>query len=301
MAVSFVSAATFVAAPPLLPLAKGGGSFAPFLGVGTRRDLRCPRHALLPLYNNNRNRATSHPRCTQQTPPPPPPSPTPSEAEADEKAQREASAMTAAGATLILKHAAKAYVFGGRRPSRQVLRESILQLERVQKLHGTPVDLERLLGQWRLVFITPKEKPTVLNSLFFPIRAHQTIYRFPVENSSDNDDDKGGDVHSDVEIGEFDNGVFLLRKSLFFRVIGPMRFVPRAQRLEFSVDKLKVKLGPFEWVKDGLDEDGYTLKGRTVKKLPFFTFCCVRDDIAVARGRTGGLALYTRVSDDDML
>lgn len=211
-----------------------------------------------------------------------------------ESAQVEADAMAAAGATLILKHAANAYINSRRRPSTVALRESMLQLEKIQRANKAKVDLNKLLGQWRLVFVTPKKSPSPFNSLYFPLCAHQTFRSFEKEAVDIEDS-------SDVEIGEFDNGVFLLGSALYFRVIGPMRFSHPGNRLEFSVDRLKIKVGPFEWVKDGLDKDGYTLKGRRVAKLPFFTFFCVRDDIAVARGRSGGLALYTRVAEDKQL
>lgn len=203
--------------------------------------------------------------------------------------------MAAAGATLILKHATKASMRGGRRPAPVAMRESILQLERIQKANKASVDMDKLLGQWRLIFVTPKKKPTFFNSLYFPIRAHQSFNLFPNTSTSSPADG------SDMEIGEFDNAVFLLGSALYFRVIGPMRFVRERNRLEFSVDRLKVKVGPFEWVKDGLDKEGYSLKGRKVSKLPFFTFFSIRDDIAVARGRSGGLALYGRVREDERL
>ena len=64
---------------------------------------------------------------------------------------------------------------------------------------------------------------------------------------------------------------------------------------------MKWNLGPFDGVFNGLDKEGYSLKGCTAKKLPFFTFCCIRDDIAVGRGRSGGMALYGRVRADDLL
>lgn len=194
----------------------------------------------------------------------------------------ESSAMTAAASTLILKRAATSYLQGGRRPPPRVVRESILQLEKVQRRNKISSDVTKLLGQWRLVFIADQESSLPWKTLFFPLRAHQTF--------------TGTD-----ESGEFDNGVFLLGKSLFFRVIGPFRWVARGNRLEFSVDRLKLGAGPWEFVQDGLDKDGYSLEGRTSKDLPFFTFFCIRDDIAVARGRSGGLALYARVPDDERL
>lgn len=213
----------------------------------------------------------------------------------NKNARVEADAMTAAGATLILKHATRAFMRGGKRPAPVALRESILQLERTQKSNKAAVDLDKLFGQWRLVFVSPKKKPTRFNSLYFPVRAHQTFNLFPKSTTSDTSDS------SDAEIGEFDNGVFLLGSALYFRAIGPMRFSRKHNRLEFSVDRVKLKVGPFEWVKDGFDKDGYSLKGRRVNKLPFFTFFSIRDDIAVARGRSGGLAVYGRVRDNERL
>lgn len=37
---------------------------------------------------------------------------------------------------------------------------------------------------------------------------------------------------------------------------------------------------------------------RKARKLPFFLYSYVDDDILVARGRSGGLALYARVDSD---
>lgn len=202
----------------------------------------------------------------------------------------ESYAMAAAGSTLILKHAAKAYLEGGRKPSPVVVREAILQLEKVQKRNKIKSDVAKLYGQWRLIFTGDKTiQNPVTRALFFPIRAHQTF------NRKDDDDD---DAHKD---GEFDNAVIIIPSFLFFRIVGPMRWVSKANRMEFSVDRLVLKIGPFEWIKNGLDKEGYSLEGRTAKTLPFFTFFSIRDDILVARGRSGGIALYYRVPDDEAL
>ena len=37
---------------------------------------------------------------------------------------------------------------------------------------------------------------------------------------------------------------------------------------------------------------------RELKKLPFFIYSWVDEDIAVARGRSGGLALWVRADDE---
>lgn len=69
-------------------------------------------------------------------------------------------------------------------------------------------------------------------------------------------------------------------------------------RMELSVNSMYWKVGPFDGKLNNLDKKGYSLQGRTAKDLPFFTFSCIREDIAVARGRTGGMALYARIDED---
>lgn len=201
-------------------------------------------------------------------------------------------ALTAAGITLILRRAVKAYTTNqGTRPSAKVLKLCLKELEQVQKRNKHLCDINNLYGQWRLIYITSSSQKSTSTSfykdLYFPLQAHQTFIK---HENDDVDDD-----------GVFDNGVFLLGKWLYFRVCGPMRWVGKMNRLEFSVDSVKWHLGPFGGVSNGLDKEGYSLHGRTAKTLPFFTFCCIRGDIAVARGRSGGMALYARVADDEHL
>lgn len=194
--------------------------------------------------------------------------------------------MAAAAATLILKKAATTYINGGRKPDGKAVSQALRQLEKEQKKNKIKSDLELLYGQWRLVFTADeKTKNPFLKAVYFPLRAHQSFFR---------DCPTGED-------GIFDNGVFLSATSAFFRIRGPFRWVPPRNRMEFTVDELQVKLGPWEWTKNGLDKEGPTLEGRTAKTLPFFTFFTIRNDILCARGRSGGLALYARVPDDQYL
>lgn len=191
--------------------------------------------------------------------------------------------MAAAAATFILKKAATAYTVGGRRPAAKMVGTALRQLEKEQRRNKIKSDVETLYGQWRLVLIADeKTKNPFLKALYFPLRAHQTFIR-------------------DGDGGIFDNGVFSSGGAAYFRTRGPMRWVAPRNRMEFSVDQVSVKVGPWEWSKSGLDKEGATLEGRTAKTLPFFTFFSVRNDIIAARGRTGGLALYSRVPDDEYL
>lgn len=182
--------------------------------------------------------------------------------------------MAAAAATFLLKRAADRYLNGGNRPRAETVLESLLQLESAQKRHGQKPDMAKLYGQWRLIFTGDPRKR--LQTLYFPVRAHQTF-----------------------KPGVFDNGIFLFGGAVNMRFDGEMRFVKN--RMEFTVDRLKLKVGGWTWEKTGLDEKGGSLEGRKVKDLPFFSFFLVRDDLVAARGRTGGLALYARVPEDKRL
>lgn len=192
--------------------------------------------------------------------------------------------MVAAAAAFVLTKAASAYTKGGRRPGGSTVTTALLQLEREQRRNKIKSDIDLLYGQWRLVFTADeKTKNPLLKAVYFPVRAQQTF------------------IPGDKDAGVFDNGIFLFGSTVFFRFRGPARWQPKMSRLEFTVDELEVKIGSFRWKKAGLDKEGPTLEGRTAKTLPFFTFFSIRKDILAARGRSGGLALYARVPDNERL
>lgn len=188
------------------------------------------------------------------------------------------SAMRAAAATLVLTRAARAYMHGKRRPAAETVAAALVQIERENKRHQMKSDVNRLAGQWRLVLVADsRAQLPFLRANYFPIRAHQT-FTLDSDNSHQ---------------GNFNNGVFALGSSMRFS--GPFRWVHNRNRLEFTFNTLKINLGPLKWQQDHIDKEGDSLEGRTAKTLPFFTFYLVRSDIAAARGREGGVALYAKV------
>lgn len=209
--------------------------------------------------------------------------------ELQSRSQAESKARAAAAATLILQRAAKSYIAGTKRPSNSDLSGALFEIEKFQRRNKSISDVEKLYGQWRLIFVSDiRSKNPFLKSYYFPVRAHQTFLREEV-----GDEAPVGDV--------FDNGIFLNNGFASLHVRGPMRWVSERNRLEFSVDMCTVKVGNWEWKKEGLDKEGYSLEGRSVKTLPFFTFFLLRDDLAAARGRSGGVALYARVPESEVL
>lgn len=78
-----------------------------------------------------------------------------------------------------------------------------------------------------------------------------------------------------------------------FELSGPSRWVP--PRLEFTFCDAEIGIGSFQKQFHDLDPAGSTLEGRTAKELPFFTFLYADDQLAIARGRSGGLAVWASI------
>lgn len=98
------------------------------------------------------------------------------------------------------------------------------------------------------------------------------------------------------EDGQFENGVFLgPAASLTFR--GPCAMKEGGRQMSFDVTTMHIGLGPWRWALP-LKRDAPALEARPpkdVKKLPFFLYAYVDNDIVVARGRSGGLAMWRSV------
>jgi len=181
----------------------------------------------------------------------------------------------------------------GKRPPPEAVFAAMRALEQggarpdefLAKLGGTRSPGRR----WRLVFTTgTKDVQAALKGLagadlpgkggsYFPIPAAQ---RF------------------DAQAGEIENGVFFgALAALTFR--GPFRW--RGKRaLDFDFYSLGLRLGPFRTeidISKGKSGKGYE-QFDPVKGGPSFAWAYVDDDIAVARGRGGGLAIWRRADSD---
>ena len=91
-----------------------------------------------------------------------------------------------------------------------------------------------------------------------------------------------------------ENGVFEILGSDVFQttVRGPFRWSKRAI-CAFRPDVATFKVGPFETAQDL--EDPVPFDDVPFRDLPFFKFLLVDDAVAVAQGRSGSVALWTRV------
>ncbi|KAF6259179.1 hypothetical protein COO60DRAFT_1700941 [Scenedesmus sp. NREL 46B-D3] len=143
--------------------------------------------------------------------------------------------------------------------------------------------LEAPGAHWKLVFTADekqvqaaKKKQPNKGGVYFPIAACQKF---------------------DAAKADFENGVFLGPiASLTFN--GP--YAVKGKQLTFDVVKMNIGLGPWRFSipfkKDA--KSIAEMDPQDAKKLPFFLYAYIDRDIVVARGRSGGLAVWQRASKD---
>ena len=98
--------------------------------------------------------------------------------------------------------------------------------------------------------------------------------------------------------GLIENGVYL---GFLGALVFSGRWESKGRRLSFDFDSVRLRVGP--WSRDfavrgkkaGEEEEA---KGGKKSLGPFFLFAYADDDICVARGRSGGVALWARASGD---
>jgi hypothetical protein len=130
--------------------------------------------------------------------------------------------------------------------------------------------------RWRLVFTSSSKdvKSDAGGGRYFPVTAVQSW---------------------DAAAGAIVNGVYVGHLAAL-QFSGPCRL--SGKRLEFDFDTLVLKLlGGVARFK--LKKDGYELPAKGTREagaLPFFLFAHADDDVVVARGRSGGVALWARAT-----
>lgn len=175
-------------------------------------------------------------------------------------------------------------------PAPQAVVEALLQAEKTAKQSKVRHSYSQLLGTWRLGFITGTKRSRqragiILGSgRFLPkwIKIHLSYSRSQPSQER-------GNVHNSVELG-------LLQLVL----TGPTQFWSKTNMLAFDFTRMKVSLFGLTlyegYIRGGQDREARFYE-QSVKEQAFFTYFLVQDQCIAARGRGGGLALWTRVQD----
>ena len=175
-------------------------------------------------------------------------------------------------------------------PVPEAVVEALLQAEKTAKQSRVRHTYPQLLGTWRLGFITGtkrsrKRAGVILGAgRFLPSWVKIHLSYLQTESNQER-----GTVQNSVAFG-------LLQLVL----TGPTQFWSKTNMLAFDFTRMRVSLFGLKLY------EGYIRKGQErearfyeqgVKEQAFFTYFLVQNNAIAARGRGGGLALWTRVSD----
>lgn len=175
-------------------------------------------------------------------------------------------------------------------PAPEAVVEALLQAEKTAKQSKVRHTYPQLLGTWRLGFITGtkrsrKRAGVILGAgRFLPSWVKIHLSYLQTESNQER-----GTVQNSVEFG-------LLQMVL----TGPTQFWSKTNMLAFDFTRMRVSLFGLKlyegYIRKGQErEAGFYEQG--VKEQAFFTYFLVENQSIAARGRGGGLALWTRVKD----
>ena len=167
--------------------------------------------------------------------------------------------------------------------------EALLQAEKTAKQTKVRHSYSQLLGTWRLGFVTGTKKSRQRAGIILGAgRFLPKWVKIHLSYSQSVPDQERGTVQNSVELG-------LLQLVL----TGPTQFWQKTNMLAFDFTRIRVSLFGLKLY------EGYIRRGQTreagfyeqsVKEQAFFTYFLVENHCLAARGRGGGLALWTRAS-----
>ncbi|NEO89261.1 MAG: hypothetical protein F6K56_02975 [Moorea sp. SIO3G5] len=172
-------------------------------------------------------------------------------------------------------------------PTSSAVVEALLQAETTAKRTKVSHAYSQLIGNWRLGFITGTKRSrqragVILGSgRFLPkwIKIHLSYS--PSESSQDQ-----GTVQNAVQLGPIQ-----------IVLTGPTKFYPKTNILAFDFSQIRISLSGLTlyqgYIKGGQDRETRFYE-QPLKEQAFFTYFLVENRCIAARGRGGGLAVWTK-------
>jgi len=193
----------------------------------------------------------------------------------------------------ILEQAAKSAIAPGNLPpSPAQVVEALLEAEKVSKQNKTNYAFEQLIGNWRLCFITGTKKTRqkagkVLGAgRYIPQLIKIQLSYSPNPIIALELPTVAGQVVNSITLGK-----------LKLELTGPAKFLGRQNLLAFDFTQITLQLFGTTLYQGGIwggnarETEFYTAK---IGKQAFFGYFLVGDRIIAARGRGGGLALWSK-------
>jgi hypothetical protein len=172
-------------------------------------------------------------------------------------------------------------------PAPQAVVEALLQAEKTAKQTKTRHTYSQLLGTWRLGFITgTKQSRQRAGIILGAGRFLPKWVKIQLSYSLSESRQEQGTTQNSVELGP-----------LQFVLTGPTQFWSKTNILAFDFTRMRVSLFGlrlFEsYIRGGRDRENRFWE-QSLKEQAFFTYFLVQDNSIAARGRGGGLALWTK-------
>ena len=188
----------------------------------------------------------------------------------------------------ILQQATNYFTDRTNLPSASEVVNSLLEAEKITKKEKISYRWDDLIGTWRLCFVTGTKKTRKKAGIvlgagrYLPRVVKISLNYLQKEESLTNQ----GNVENSVEIG-----------GLQLSLTGPVKFLAPKNILAFDFTRMKVKLFGLTlydgYIRGGKnkEESFYTDK---ISQQAFFSYFYITNSAIAARGRGGGLALWSK-------
>ncbi len=175
-------------------------------------------------------------------------------------------------------------------PAPEAVVEALLMAEKTAKQTKVRHAYPQLLGSWRLGFITGTKRSRQRAGVILGAgRFLPKWVKIHLSYSQSEPGQERGTVQNSVELGP-----------LQMVLTGPTQFWSKTNMLAFDFTRMRVSLSGLKlyegYIRKGQDREARFYE-QGVKEQAFFTYFLVENECIAARGRGGGLALWTRVKD----
>ncbi|NET09489.1 MAG: hypothetical protein F6K09_14725 [Merismopedia sp. SIO2A8] len=193
------------------------------------------------------------------------------------------------------------------RPSAPEMVEALLDTEKSARRAKPQLTYSQLIGTWQLQFITGTKRSRQKAGIalgagrFIPPWLVQIHLQYSGINPNQNQDQsteqstKQPTGRSKAEWGQVKNSVSL--GPLTLALTGPTRLWPQTNSLAFDFTQMTIQIAGkivYQGKIRGGTNQAQDFAQQSLKDQAFFTYFLVDDQALAARGRGGGLALWTR-------
>jgi hypothetical protein len=164
---------------------------------------------------------------------------------------------------------------------------ALLKLEKKQKREQDNYSLADLAGSWNLCLITGTKKNRKKAAMILGAGKYiPELIKIQITYKTE---------PSTINVGEVINSVKLAFMELSLK--GPIEFIPQTKILAFDFTYLKVSIWGLNlyqgYVQNGLSREKNFLQ-KKLKDRAFFKYFLIKENFIAARGKGGGLALWSR-------